>query len=102
MSWRPYFGEVERVHCSRTGQGRHVPAANLITIVSLPRWVTAFHQVEVLPCGHCACSDVEIEGEPGPVVPGTGPGLAGLIGQQRGDQPDPPPAQALDTSAADG
>ena len=56
VSWRPYVGEVERVHCSRTGQPRQVPAANLITIASVPRWVTGFHQVEVWPCGHRARS----------------------------------------------
>jgi hypothetical protein len=55
VNWRPNFGETERVHWSRAGQPRHVPAANLITIVSVPRWVAVFHQVEVLPCGQVAC-----------------------------------------------
>ena len=55
MSWRPTRGEVERVHCSRTGQDRHVSAANLITMASVPRWVAGLHQVLVCPCGHLAC-----------------------------------------------
>jgi hypothetical protein len=34
-----------------------VSAANLITIASVPRWVTVFHQVLLWPCGQVACSE---------------------------------------------
>ncbi|MGH4022720.1 MAG: hypothetical protein ACRDT0_26485 [Pseudonocardiaceae bacterium] len=46
---------MERVHWSRAGQPWQVCAANLITMVSVPRWVHGLHDELVLPCGHLAC-----------------------------------------------
>lgn len=53
VSWRRRVREV--VQCSRTGQGPQVVAEKLITMVSVPRWVTGFHEELVCPCGQVAC-----------------------------------------------
>jgi hypothetical protein len=37
------------------GQGPQVAAEKLITMVSVPRWVTGFHEELVCPCGQVAC-----------------------------------------------
>jgi hypothetical protein len=43
------------VHWARTGQGPQVPLAKVITIVSVPRWVTGFQELLAWPCGQVAC-----------------------------------------------
>ena len=53
MSWRRPDAEV--VHWARTGQGPQVSFAKVITIVSVPRWVTGFQELLVRPCGQVAC-----------------------------------------------
>ena len=53
MSWRRRVWEV--VQCSRTGQGPRVVLEKLITMVSVPRWVTGFQEELVCPCGQVAC-----------------------------------------------
>ena len=53
VSWRRPDAEV--VHWARTGQGPHVAFAKVITIVSVPRWVTGFQWLLAWPCGQVAC-----------------------------------------------
>src|ERR1019366_6057792 len=53
VSWRRPAAEV--VHWARTGQGRQVLLAKVITIVSVPRWVTGFQELLAWPCGQVAC-----------------------------------------------
>ncbi|MGW3473264.1 hypothetical protein ACWDKQ_33495 [Saccharopolyspora sp. NPDC000995] len=47
----------------------------MITIVSAPRWVAGFQVELVWPWGAGGLLAVEIDGERGPVEPGTGHGL---------------------------
>src|ERR1035441_7724226 len=53
VSWRRPDAEV--VHWARTGQGRQVAFAKVITIVSVPRWATGFQELLAWPCGQVAC-----------------------------------------------
>ena len=53
VSWRRPDAEV--VHWARTGQGPQVRFAKVITIVSVPRWVTGFQELLAWPCGQVAC-----------------------------------------------
>src|SRR5450755_2812235 len=47
VSWRRPDAEV--VHWARTGHGPQVPFGKVITIVSVPRWVTGFQELLAWP-----------------------------------------------------
>jgi len=90
------------VHWSRTGQGRQVPAANLITIASVPRWVAGLHQVLVCPCGQVAWWASKPMVKPARSSPAPALACRDVSARQRGEQCDPHRRRLSMTSAADG
>src|SRR5258707_13429910 len=72
VSWRR--PDPEGVHWARTGQGPQVPFAKVITIVSVPRWVTGFQWLLAWPCGQVAWRASESTAQAGRSKPE--PGLA--------------------------